>query len=129
MPVFSKVMYDEQGAYEYRNGKRINIKISEPGPDQKIRRRCKDTFAMVPLQWAAKMTAATETPKAMVGVWLLYRAWQKKSPTFDVPNEALAAFGISRKVKYRALEQFEAAGLIKVERRHRKTLRVTLLGL
>jgi len=128
MPVFSKIMYDEKGAYEYRNGKRINIEITYP-PGQKIRRKRESTFAMVPLQWAAKMTAATETPKAMVGVWLLYRAWQKKSLTFDVPNEALAAFGISRNTKSRALRQFEAAGLIKVQRRPRKSPLVTLLRL
>src|SRR5262249_45370374 len=112
----------------YRNGKRINIKISEP-PGEKIRRRREDTFTLMPLQWAAKMTAATETPRAMVGVWLLYRAWETKSSTFEVPNGALAAFGVSPDVKRRALWQFEAAGLIKVEWRGRKSPIVTLLGL
>ena len=128
MPVFSKVMYDERGAYEYRDGKRINIEIREPWPDQKIRRKRDGTFAIVPLQWATKAAAAMNTPKAMVMVWLVYRAWQKKSLTFDVPNGALADLGVSPDVKVRALRQLEAAGMIKVEWCRRKTPIVTLLG-
>ena len=69
------------------------------------------------------------TPKAVVLVWLIYRAWQKKSSTFPVPNKALADLGVSPDVKCRALRQLEAIGLIKVAWCPRKTPIVTLLGL
>jgi hypothetical protein len=129
MPVFSKVMYDESGnAYQFRDGKRINIEITYP-PGQKIRRKREGTFAVVPLQWAAKGLIAMNTPKAVVLVWLIYRSWQRKSPTFDVPNGALAGLGVSPDAKVRALRQLATAGLIKVEWRLRKSPIVTLLGL
>jgi hypothetical protein len=129
MPVFSKVMYDENGAYEFRDGKRINITIVEPGSGEKIRSKREDTFAMVPLAWAAKAAAATNTTKAVVWVWLIYRSWEKKSLRFTVPNKALADLGVSHDAKTRALRQLEAAGLIKVEWCPRKTPIVTLLAL
>jgi hypothetical protein len=82
---------------------------------------------MLSLAWAAKAAIATNCPKAMVWVWLVYRAWQTKNSTVAVPNEALSKYGISRKVKSLALRQLETAGLITIERRPRKTPTVTLL--
>jgi hypothetical protein len=82
---------------------------------------------MLSLSWAAKAAIATNCPKAMVWVWLVYRAWQTKNLTVAVPNGALTKYGISRKVKSSALRQLEAAGLIfHVERRPRKSPTVTL---
>jgi hypothetical protein len=81
---------------------------------------------MLLLSWAAEAAIATKSRKAMVWVWLVYRAWQTKNPTVAVPNGALAKYGISRKVKSLALRQLEAAGLIAIEGRPRKTPTVTL---
>lgn len=86
-------------------------------------------YVMLPLAWAAKAAAATNTPKAMVWLWLMHRARQTGSAAVTMPNGALAKFGISRRVKSLALEQLEAAGLIAVERRPRKTPIVTVLHL
>src|SRR6516162_6365834 len=77
-------------------------------------------FVMLSLPRTAKACAATNCQKAMVWVWLTYRVWQTKSATVAIPNSALARYGIIRKVKYLALKQLEAAGLISVERRHQK---------
>jgi hypothetical protein len=60
---------------------------------------------------------------------LLHLAWRTKSPTFPVPNGQLEQHGVSRYAKYRALARLERAGLITVDRRVRKTLIVTLVGL
>jgi hypothetical protein len=81
---------------------------------------------MLSLSWAAEAAIATKSLKAMVWVWLVHRVWQTKNPTVAVPNGALAKYGISRKVKSLALRQLEAAGLIAIERRPRKTPTVTL---
>ena len=51
-----------------------------------------------------------------------------KHKTFDVPNGELKSWGISRKVKYRALEWLADAGLIKLDRNGRGALTVTILS-
>jgi hypothetical protein len=84
-------------------------------------------YVMLPLAWAAKAAAATNTTKAMVWVWLVHRARKTGNAAVAVPNGALAEYGISRKVKKVALEQLEAAGLIAVERRPRRAPIATVL--
>jgi DNA-binding transcriptional ArsR family regulator len=71
----------------------------------------------------------TRTPQAFVGIWLLYLAWKAKSTTFPVPNGQLGERGADRRVKRKALASLEKAGLITVDRRDRKTPRVTLVVL
>ena len=93
------------------------------------RRNRKDAFVQVPLRWFEAATRATRSPQALVSVWLLHLAWKAKSPTFPVPNGQLGQHGVSRYAKYRALARLERAGLITVDRRVRKTLIVTLVGL
>jgi hypothetical protein len=87
-----------------------------------------EPFAVVRLAWAAKAAAATNTPKALVWIWLIQRARKTKSNTVIMSNEALARYGISRHVKLRALRQLEAAGLVALERHLGKAIVVTLLG-
>jgi len=93
------------------------------------RKNRKDAFVLLPLGWFEAATRATRTPQALVSVWLLHLAWRAKSPTFPVPNGQLEQHGVSRYAKYRALARLERAGLITVDRRVRKTLIVTLVGL
>ena len=93
------------------------------------KRRKEPPFVKVPLWWAAEATKATKTPKALVCIELLHRAWKAKSSTFSLPNGRLSKNGVSREIKRRALRDLEAAGLITVERRHGKTARVTLVVL
>ena len=89
----------------------------------------KDVFVQVPLRWFGAATRATRSPQAFVSVWLLHLAWKAKSSTFPVPNDQLGQRGVDRYAKYRALARLERAGLIIVDRRVRKTLIVTLVGL
>jgi hypothetical protein len=114
-------------SYVVQNGRRIEVETLDTGPPTKKRQRREGTFVQVPLQWASKALTATNSKKAMVCVYLLYCAWRKKSDTFALPNGALAEFGVSRKIKYRALRQLEAAGLIVIEHRPRRTPIITLI--
>jgi hypothetical protein len=91
------------------------------------KRKRKEAFAMIPLLWATRAAKATRTPKAMVWVRLPYLAWRQRARTFPLPNKWLEDQGVSRHVKNRALCELEADGLIAVERRPRKSPRVTLL--
>jgi hypothetical protein len=92
-------------------------------------RRRRDLYAQVPLCWAERVTniRGASAKTLFVGIWLLHLSWKARSLTFSVPNGQLGARGVSRKAKYRALQQLEAAGLITVERRNRKPPLVTLV--
>lgn len=86
-----------------------------------------DRFVKVPLWWAEQAARATGTPKAFVWIWLLHLAWKAKSNTFPLPNGQLRDHGVHRNTKDRALRELEAAGLIQVVRKTRKTPVVSLL--
>jgi hypothetical protein len=86
-------------------------------------------FAVILLQEAAKAFAVANCPKATLWLWLwlLHQTRKTGKRTVAVPNGAVAKYGISREMKRRALRQWEAAGLVAVERGSRKTPVVTLL--
>ena len=100
-----------------------NVRVREVGrPHRKT-----EPFAMVPLAWAAKAASATHTAKAVLWLWLVAEVRRTRSDTVTVSNEALAKYGVSRKVKYLGLEQLEKAGLVSVKRHGNKAPIVQLL--
>jgi hypothetical protein len=102
---------------------KVNVRQLEPLPPNTA-----EPFAVLRLTWAASAAAATNTPKALVWIWLIQRARKIKGNTVTMSNEALARYGISRHVKLRALRQLETAGLVTLERHLGKGIVVTLLG-
>jgi hypothetical protein len=90
------------------------------------KRKKKKLFAVIELDVGSRAFAAMNCPRAMVYVWLLHKARMTGKNTVAVPNGALAAYGVSRKVKYSALRQLEEAGLITMEWPPRKTPMATL---
>jgi hypothetical protein len=98
---------------------------AEPRPERKPRDR---RFIKVPIWWLTKAKDAVGTSgELFVACWLLYLAFENKSPTFSVPTGKLQSYGVSRSTKSRALAKLEAAGLILVDRLMRKNPIVTLL--
>jgi hypothetical protein len=91
------------------------------------KKRKKAPRVMVLLAPFARAAAATNTQKSMVWIWLLHRSWLTGKVTIPVPNGALAKYGVNRISKILALRQLEAAELITVEWRSRKTPIATLL--
>ena len=65
---------------------------------------------------------------ALVWFEILYRVWKAKKTTIDLPNGILTEMGVSRWVKYKAIDRLEQAGWIQIERQNGKTARVTLLN-
>jgi hypothetical protein len=94
-----------------------------------VKRKKLEPFVKVSLWWAAEAAKATKTPKALVWIRLLHLSWKAKSRTFPLPNAKLESDGVTRFAKYRALRELEAAGLIMGERRHGKTMVVSIVCL
>jgi hypothetical protein len=112
--------------YVIRQGERIPVETVKS--DVKPNRRRANSFAQVPLDWAAAAAKATKTPRAMVLVLLHHMAWQNDGAPFPLSNALLAKHGVSREVKRRALAALEAAGLIVVERWHGRAPVVTVVN-
>jgi hypothetical protein len=116
---------DEEDERIYQEGCRMTPSVRLK-PSTKSRRGS-DPFIKVPLWWAVAAAKATRNPKFLVCIEMLHRAWKCGGSTFLLPNDRLEKNGAGRKAKYRVLRDLEAAGLITVEWRRRKSPRVTLV--
>jgi hypothetical protein len=94
-----------------------------------VKRKKAEVFIKVPLWFAKAAVEATNTPKALVWLELLYQHFITGNMTFPMPNGRPKKLGVSRWAKCRALRELEAAGLIMVDRRHRKTPCITIVAL
>ena len=100
----------------------------KPPPKGKARaRKTADRCVKVPLWWVEQAAKATNTPRVLVLVWLLYLSWKTGSNTFPLTNVQLR--GVHRNTKYKMLLELEAAGLIQVSREGKRAPLVTLLYL
>jgi hypothetical protein len=105
----------------------IKQRLAELEARAPAKRKKQQPFVKVPLGPAAKAATASGCQRMMVWLYLLHRGWKLQKASFAVPSGALRSFGISKEVKRRALRNFEAAGLITVERRTSKNPIVTLV--
>lgn len=90
-------------------------------------RKGENPFVQIPLWWATSAFEATSEPAALVCIYLLYAAWKAGYRTFPLPNEWLEKHGVHRHTKSRVLRKLEAAGLILIEWRGKKSPLVTLV--
>jgi hypothetical protein len=99
--------------------------VDVPGvPAKARRRRQEEPFVIVPLRYAEEAAkAGAGAPAIIIFTHLLYLSWKTKSSTVTLSNRD----GINRRTKDRVLRNFEAAGLIRVERRNGRSPQVTLL--
>jgi hypothetical protein len=93
------------------------------------RKNCGRRLIGSPMAFAVDVYRSTEGRAAYVVAQLIYRRTRVcNSRTVTLPNAELAAFGIERSVKRKALTQLAAAGLIRVERNTAgRTSTITLL--
>jgi len=92
----------------------------------KVRRR-RQHFVRVPWTWVEKLAEARYIATYRVALHVLYQHWERGGETFTLSNGALAMEGVSRGQKWRALEELEGLDLINIERRKRKTPRITVI--
>jgi hypothetical protein len=94
---------------------------------RKTRRR-RENFTMLPGIWKERLAAKAKYISTYRVAWhILMRDFETRGKPFTLSNGALALENVSRWEKPRALAELEEAGLIMVERRKRKTPRITAL--
>jgi hypothetical protein len=114
-------------SYVMRNGQRIAVKTLEepPGLAAKTRKRQRgkeEEFVKLMGWWAARAGEDAKQEEVLLCYELLRRAWKKPGESFVLPNRK----GVSRKLRYRALRNYERAGMLKVEWRRGKSPIITL---
>src|SRR5262245_61200597 len=93
------------------------------------RRRSGREFTIVPRSWSDRLkgAGARHVNAYKLAVYLLYQYWRTSGQPIALTNVALVGTGVSRRSKWRALRELERLGLIKIERRARRSPIVTLL--
>jgi hypothetical protein len=92
----------------------------------KIKKR-RANFTIVPGIWKEQLTEARHIATYRVALHILTRDWEGGGKPFTLSNGALALEGVGRGTKWRALKELERLALITVERRKRKSPRITAL--
>jgi hypothetical protein len=84
-------------------------------------------FVKFPRVWADRLRTARYPSTYRVALHLLFRHWKSDGRPIQLSNVALAQAGVSRDQKWRALNELECLGLIRIERRRRRSPLITLL--
>lgn len=97
--------------------------IAAATPHRIAKRR--EHFIRVPFSWLERLKGASGQVYAMA-LHLQYLHWRHKARAFKLPNGMLKIDGIGRTAKWRALVELERRGLVSIERRPKKSPRVTV---
>ena len=113
--------------YVIRDGRRIEVETLAGRVVPKRRRA--DQHVGCPLEWLKRVLPLVKTKEQMaVALWLHRRRAVCRNALFTVPNKALQEdLGISRRVKYGALQRLEEAGAIAIIREGKHALKIRLL--
>jgi hypothetical protein len=89
--------------------------------------RPRNGFVLCSLAWLARIRLATLTPTHLIVALLVYSECLRcRTRTVGLPNSKLRLLGISRYAKYRALTWLQSFGVLSVEPRNGRAVRVTL---
>jgi len=84
-------------------------------------------YVTVPLAWLARVLPIVRSSDRLAVAMLLYRqCLMRRSRTVDLSNGDLAAAGVGRRTKYRALIELRDAGALTFEAPNGRSVRVTL---
>jgi hypothetical protein len=93
---------------------------------KKIKRRRRQ-FTMMPGIWQERLVGARYIASYRAALHILKRHWENSGEPFTLSNGAMELEGVGRGAKWRALLELEQLELITIERRKRKSPRVTAL--
>ena len=106
----------------------VEAVIVNPDPPGRKARNRQGPFAQIKLKGAAEVARKIRSPSLMFMVALAYMIYRNNGArSFALPNALLTQYGVSRENKRQALARFEKDGVIRVERRGRRSPIVTVL--
>ena len=105
---------------------RVNPADLQGKPKRKKWRR---HYVRFPWEWAERMRSVQRGNTYRLALLLVYEHWRTGGRPIVLSNAGLEQEGITRRSKWNALLELEQLGLIEVEKRPRKSPRVTLRGL
>ena len=113
--------------YIMRQGRRIEVETIETCVDPKNKvLRCRKHFVRFPLKWVERLVGSSSAGTYRVALHLLYRDWKNGGQPFLLCNRTLEKEGVNRFAKWRSLDELEQLGLISIERRVRRSPRITV---
>ena len=113
--------------------KNLRVDLNDPNLKPKAAGRSKPNkkwqrkFVQVPWVWIDRLKVSNRGVTYRLALLLLYEYWQTGGRPIHLSNVMLTGDGVTRRSKWRALLELEQFGLLKVERRPRKSPVVTLL--
>jgi hypothetical protein len=93
---------------------------------EKMRKRRRQ-FIKVPFTWYERLNAARHIATYRVALYVLYLHWKHGGQPFPLANGMLAMEGVNRFRKSDGLRELETLGLVRVDRRQRKSPMVTVV--
>src|SRR5262245_4694524 len=96
-----------------------------PAKTKKWRRR----YVQFPWTWIERLQSATRVSTYRLALLLVYEHWRTDGQPIVLTNALALAEGVSRRTKWNVLIELEQLGLVRVERRSRKSPRLFLLHL
>ena len=102
---------------------------ADPQPATQRSAAASPKFLAVPTVWVQRLYGARGAATFKVVMHLLSKEYETHRQTVRLANVALMSIGITPYQKWRALAELERLGLVRVERRPRKSPMVTLLHL
>ena len=84
-------------------------------------------FVKVPWPWVERLRAAKNTATYRVALYLLYQHWKGGGAPVTLSNTAIASEGVTRWGKWEALRELDQLGLVTVEKRKRRSPRITVI--
>jgi hypothetical protein len=93
---------------------------------EKIKKRRRH-FVRVPWTWVEKLSKTRSANTYRVALYVLYLHWKGDGNPIKLANGMLAIDGVTRFSKWRALRELEHAGLIRIERRPKKSPTITVV--
>jgi hypothetical protein len=97
----------------------------KPGRPKKWRRH----YIQFPWAWAERLQAAKRISTYRLALLLVYEHWRTGGRPIVLSNALVMAEGVSRRTKWNALVELERLGLVRVQRRPRKSPRLLLCRL
>ena len=109
---------------------RLRVDLADPrfrgvGKPKKWRRE----YVQFPWTWIEGLQAAKRVSTYRLALLLVYEHWRMGGRPIVLSNALVIAEGVSRRTKWNALVELEGLGLVRVERRSRKSPRLILCHL